>query len=197
VARVDPIVARTGAGALAVVAVSWAMASRGVARWEQDAGRWAFDLPDWTTGPLEVVMQAGTRVAPLAVAALLVAFGWRWRALAVAAAGFLAWGLSRLAKEVVDRPRPDAATLGRRAREVVEGPGYPSTHAAVAAGVAMAVVLLGCRRPAVAIAVMAVAALTALARMHLGVHWTVDVVGGAGIGVVAACAAGAAAGSRR
>ena len=195
-ARVESTVARTGAGAIAVVGVSWAIASRGVADWESDAGRWAYDLPDWTTTPLEVVMQAGTRVAPLIAALVLVVVGWRWRALAVAGAGYLAWGLSRAAKELVDRPRPSAATLDRRIREVVEGSGFPSTHAAVAAGLAVAVVLLARPRPAVAVMILlAVAALTALARMHLGVHWALDVIGGAGIGAVAACAAAATLGA--
>ena len=42
---------------------------------------------------------------------------------------------------------------------------------------------------------LAVAALTALARMHLGVHWALDVIGGAGIGAVAASAAAATLGA--
>ena len=142
-------------------------------------------------------MQAGTRLAPLLVAGLFVVFGWRWRALAVAGAGLLAWAVSRTAKEVVDRPRPSSATLGRRVRDVVDGPGYPSTHAAIAAGVAVAVVLLARPRPLAAVLVLGVAVATAVARMHLGVHWALDVIGGAALGAVAASVAVAAVGAKR
>lgn len=188
--------------AVIVVVVSFALAGDGPEGWEVSIGRWAYDLPDWTTPGLEAVMQAGTRIAPIVAAAVLAVIGWRWRALAVLGAGFLAWGVSRVAKELADRPRPTEASLGRPVREVVAGPGYPSTHAAVSAGLATAIVLLlrsdaGRARPLVAGAVLAVAAATSLARVHLGVHWTLDVVGGAGIGVLAGSIAVAVLGASR
>jgi undecaprenyl-diphosphatase len=195
-------VGRTGAllGGVIVVAVTGLVAAGDdVAGWELDVGRWAFDLPDRTTPMLEAVMQAGTRLAPIVVAAALaLAAGWRWRAAAVLVAGLAAWGVAQWAKDVVDRPRPTAAALGRNVREVVDGPGYPSTHTAVAAGVAVAVLLLLDRRSPVVVGLLvAVPVLTGLARLHLGVHWGLDVVGGAAIGTSAAALVALAVSDRR
>jgi endonuclease/exonuclease/phosphatase family metal-dependent hydrolase/membrane-associated phospholipid phosphatase len=172
---------------VAVLATSWLLATRGVADWEVDVGRWAHDLPDWTTPVLEVVMQAGARPAPVVVAAVLaVTAGWRWRAAGVAVAGLLAWPVSWWLKEVVGRDRPTQAELGRPVREVLGNHGFPSSHAAISAAVAVAVVLLGRPRPGIRVAVLAVAVLTALARLHLGVHWALDVIGGAALGTLLA-----------
>jgi endonuclease/exonuclease/phosphatase family metal-dependent hydrolase/membrane-associated phospholipid phosphatase len=175
------------AAAAATLVVSWWAASRGVAGWEVTAGRWAHDLPDGLTPALEVVMQAGTRVAPVVVAAaLLVAWGWRWRAAGVLVAGVLAWPASWLLKALVDRPRPTDAALGRAVRETADRAGFPSSHTAIATAVVVAILLLGRPRRAVATALLAVPVLTAVARLHLGVHWALDVVGGAAIGVLLA-----------
>lgn len=175
------------AAAVAVLAAAWVAADQRVFGWEVTVGQWAYDLPDWLTPVLEVVMQAGTTVAALVAAALLAgAVGWRWRAVGVATAGLLARVASGVVKDVVDRPRPSLATLGREPREVIDTPAFTSSHTAIAAAVVVSIVLLGRPRRATAAALFAVAALTGLARMHLGVHWALDVVGGAALGTIVA-----------
>jgi undecaprenyl-diphosphatase len=157
-----------------------------VAGWERDVAEALYSLPAWTTTPLEVVMQVGTRAAVVVVAlGLLVARRSRTAAVALVS-GLSAWALAEALKRVVDRPRPSLATLGEVPRHIESSPGFPSTHSAVAA--ALAVVLLfdrGVPRPVVAMAVVA-AALTMVARVHLGVHWPLDVLGGAAVGAFVA-----------
>lgn len=153
---------------------------------ERTIGQWVFDLPDWTTTPLEVVMQAGTTLAIFLVTAGLVVVGRHRAALAAALAGLGAWLVSNMLKAWVDRPRPTHATLGRTPREVVDNAAWPSSHATIAFALA-AVLLLTVARDRIGRALVAtVAVLTAVARVHLGVHWTLDVIGGAALGALAA-----------
>ena len=175
-------------GAAAVLAGSWLLASRGVAGWEVTVGQWVHDLPDDLTPVLKGVMQAGTTAAVVIAAAVLVALGWRVRALGVLAAGLLAWALARLSKVIVDRPRPTTETLGRTVREAATNNGYASGHAAVATALAVTIVLLGRPRRSIAVVLLAVPVITSLARMHVGVHWVLDVLGGAALGVLVAVA---------
>lgn len=172
--------------AAVVLATTWVAASRGVGGWEASVGRWAHDLPDATTPAFEAFMLLGTRLAPVVVGAALYGYGWRWRAAGVAASGIVAWLLSSGIKELVERPRPTEATLGRVPRDVVDGFAYTSSHAAIATALVAALVLLGRpSRPAKALLVAA-AALTALGRLHVGVHWALDVLGGAALGILVA-----------
>lgn len=164
---------------------------------ERRVAQWLVDLPDWTTPVLDVVMQAGTRAAIVVVAVALVVAGRRWGGLAVLGAGFGAWALARFGKDVFDRPRPTPATLGRPVREVVAGPGFPSSHAAIAFALAVTLVLLLRPGRPVAVALLAVGVLTAVARVHFGVHWPLDVVGGAAAGVASASVAAYAVRGRR
>lgn len=185
--------ALVGVAAVALVG-SWFAAARGIADWEVSVGRWAYDLPDGLTPVLEVVEQLGTGVAPLVLGAVAVAAGWRWRALGLTAAGLIAWLLSASTKRIVERPRPTEVTLGRVPREVVDGWAYTSSHAAIATAIVVALVLLGRpRRPVAALLALA-ALLTGLARLHLGVHWALDVVGGAALGALVAVLASLAVG---
>jgi membrane-associated phospholipid phosphatase len=176
---------RVAAAGLVVTAVTLLLVRTPPAGWEAPVGRAVHDLPTFLTTPLEVVMQLGARAAIPVVAVVLVLLHRVRIAVAALAGAWLAWAAAVLLKDAVDRDRPTVELLGRSVRTVVEGPGYPSSHAAIAAALAT-VVVLGLRlRPAPAAAVITGAALTALARVHLGAHWPLDVLGGAAVGVTA------------
>lgn len=153
--------------------------------WERAVARAVYELPSVLTGVLEVVMQAGSRGAIAVVAVVLVVLRRVRVAVAVLGGCWLAWLAAIVAKDLVDRARPTSALLERQVREVVEGSGYPSSHAAISAALVTAMVLGLRLRPLPAAVVVAVAVLTAVARVHLGVHWPLDVLGGAALGVAA------------
>ncbi len=173
------------AAGLLATAVTLLLVRTPPAGWERPVARAAHDLPSFLTTPLEVVMQLGARPA-IAVAAVVLVILRRVRvAVAVLVGGWLAWGAAVLLKDLVDRGRPTVELLDRSVRTVVEGPGYPSSHAAIAAALATAVVLGLRLRPGPAAAVVAGAVLTALARVHVDAHWPLDVLGGGAVGVTA------------
>ncbi len=182
------------AGVAAAIAVGTGLLARTheVSGAERSVARWVYDLPDWTTNAFEVVMQAGSRLAILVVALVLLRTGRR-TALVVGASALVAWGIASPLKDAVGRARPTVALLDRPIREVVERNGFPSSHAAISAALAAALILVLPLGRGVRIALVGVAVATAVARVHLGVHWPLDVVGGAAIGVAVACAAAVAA----
>ena len=152
---------------------------------ERDVGQWVYDLPGWTSSPLEAVMQVGSQLAIVVVAAALVVAG-RYRAAGAAAlAGLGGWLVASLLKDGLDRHRPTAARLGRVPREAVDNASWPSSHATIAAALATVLLLTVARGRVGRGLVVAAAVLTAVARVHLGVHWGLDVLGGAALGVLA------------
>lgn len=177
---------RGAIGAAGVLVVAGVLANdRTPWAWERSLGQWVFDWPDGLTTPLEVVMQAGTLGAVVLVAAGLVIIG-RYRAAGAAAlAGAGTWLVAPVIKDLVERPRPTARTLGRVPREVVDAFAWPSSHAAIAAALATVLLLTVAQGRLGRGLVIAVAVLTALARLHLGVHWGLDVIGGAALGALA------------
>ncbi len=146
-------------------------------------------LPAWTTTPLEVAMQAGTRAAVVAVAAALLLARRARQAVVALVAGLGAWGLSTVLKEVVGRERPPGSEI--------TSPGFPSTHAAIAAALAVALWLDPSVPRWVAGVGLALAVLTMVARVHVGVHWPLDVVGGGALGAAVAVAVSKAVAWRR
>jgi membrane protein DedA with SNARE-associated domain/membrane-associated phospholipid phosphatase len=86
----------------------------------------------------------------------------------------------QVAKEAMDRPRPDGPLVG------TSGESYPSGHAAYAvAWVAMAVAISRAapvlRRFAIPLVAVVVAVLVGLTRIYLRAHYLSDVLGGAGL----------------
>jgi membrane-associated phospholipid phosphatase len=177
--------------AVTLLGSSWVLALGFVvstpSRVERSVARGVYSLPDAVTPVLEVTMQAGTRGAIVVLAALLTVTR-RWRAAAAALlAGSVAWTTMQLMKALFERPRP-TALLDHVPRDSADGWAFPSGHATVAVALATIVVLMVTERRSVRWAAATVAALTCLARVHLGVHWPLDVAAGAVVGALVAWA---------
>lgn len=176
--------------AVVVGAGSWvAAAARPVPRWEVDLTVRLNDLPGWVAAVLWPVMQVGSLFGPV-VAALVVLVVRRDRVLAgcLAVGGLATWYLAKAAKEAVGRGRPFAYT----GRIDVRGPapdgyGYPSGHAAVS--MFTAVVLMAAVPRRVRPWLLLVPLLVGAARLVVGVHLPVDVVGGWALGALVGLAA--------
>jgi undecaprenyl-diphosphatase len=128
------------------------------------------------------IMQLGNLVAIPAAAAIAAVFR-RWRlALAILAAGTATYFLAKVVKGYVVRGRPvtllDDVTIRGAA---ATGRGYLSGHAAV---VALLAVLAWAYLPSVGRwLVVALGVLVCLARVYVGAHLPLDVLGGAALGV--------------
>lgn len=139
-------------------------------------------LPFWVVWPL---MQLGNLLV-VPAAAVLAAVLRRWRlAAAVLLAGVGTYLSAKVVKDLVIRGRPDGllADVVVRGAEA-HGRGFVSGHAAVAVTlVAVAWPWLGTRGRLVC---AALALTVCLARVHVGAHLPLDVVGGAGLGLAIA-----------
>jgi membrane-associated phospholipid phosphatase len=126
----------------------------------------------WVKGPLLVAAGWGAdlrnrRVLPLVAGAATLSF-------AVAS-----W-LNAMVKAVVGRSRPPSE-IGLHALASVPGsPSFPSGHAMSAFAVAGAIAILA---PRLRWPVLGVAALIAFSRVYLGVHFWLDVLAGAALGM--------------
>jgi glycosyltransferase 2 family protein len=152
-------------------------------RFETDVFHAVNDLPDALRLPFEAVMQLGTLPAVIVVVVLALVLRRWWMALAAGLAGIAGDAGSHFAREIVGRGRP----LDLLTHVVVRGPritgfGYPSGHTTTAAALAAAVVpyLSRSARRAAWVAVVFVA----IARVYVGAHLPLDVVGGLALGSV-------------
>jgi membrane-associated phospholipid phosphatase len=170
------------AGGLTILALSAELVRRHrVGVLETNTFRLVNDLPGLVYPVLWLAMQAGNLIAvPLAAAAAAL-IGRLRLALDLALAGGSAWLLAKLVKQLVGRGRPP----GLLGHVHLHGPaatglGYVSGHAAVAVALAtVASPYLGRRARRIA---WLVAALACLARIYVGAHLPLDVIGGAALG---------------
>jgi undecaprenyl-diphosphatase len=173
------------AAAVAVIVLSLAVHAVGepVPRWEHDVVESATQVTDVIGLPARAVMQLGTIVAAALVAAA-VAWATRERAhpLRIMSAALLALVVANRLKRVIDRGRPVDVDV----RELQDSSGYPSSHAAVA--FATAIVIMTLLPPRWRPLPLVAATIVGLTRMHVGVHYPLDVVGGALIGAAAGLA---------
>lgn len=151
---------------------------------------WWNGLPGAVGWPLRAIMQLGTLWVALVV---LAATLWRFRRVGMLAPAALAlsvavaFRLDNVIKDVVERPRPFDVLPDLVARDHVGGFAYPSGHTTMAVATVAALHPVLPRRARVV--AWAAALLTALARLHVGAHWPLDLVGGAALGTAIAAAA--------
>lgn len=186
----DPRV-RLGAGAAALLVTAAAVDRDRVGRCEAAAFRAVNGLPGSLYVPAWAVMQLGTLGAAPAAAGAAWLAGDRELAGLLLAGGTGTWALSKVVKQMVGRPRPAALIPGTRVRgREAAGLGYLSGHVGVAAALtAAAFPRLGKAGRA---ATLGAVPLVGLTRIYVGAHLPLDVIGGAGLGLVveAALAAG-------
>ncbi len=172
-------------GGALLLAASWvavAVANH-VPRWEARLFETVNDLPGFLWRALWAPMQIGSFVGSLVVVALTAIVSRNVRlTLAALVASQLAFWLSKAVKTTVSRGRPEALLAHVHVREQAHGLGYVSGHTAVA--FSLAAVLAPSLPREWQPVVWVVACLVALARVYAGVHLPLDVVGGAGLGLL-------------
>lgn len=161
------------------------------------------DLPDWLYRPMWTFQQFGNLAVALVVVVVLAAVLWRP---GLAAAAVVAVGaklaLERVVKSLVERARPgtsigDVVLRGNVPRH---GFSFVSGHAVITAAMATMLMAVLPRRWKPLPWVIVV--LNGVARIYVGAHNPLDVVGGAGLGLVIggllyAALVGTATGDRR
>ncbi len=157
----------------------------GISTAEERLFRLANDADDRLRVPVRAVMQAGTFVTVPIAAGAAALIGRRRLAVELGLAGTSAWLLAKAAKPLGGRPRPDPVLGGVRLREHIAGDlGWVSGHTAVATTlVAVAAPALPVWARPVAAGVVAT---TGFGRMYVGAHLPLDLVGGAGLGLMIA-----------
>jgi len=180
------------------LAASWVIAvQRPVPVWELRLTEWINDAPRVVGSVLYPVMQLGSLGGPVLVAIAIVLFKRDWLlAGAVVATGLFTWFAAKVVKRLVERDRPLFYLPDIAVRDGDgSGLGFISGHSAVAASaIVMAIVVVPKRwRPLGLVLV----GLVGVARVVVGVHFPMDVVGGWSFGVLTGLGGLAAAGAVR
>jgi undecaprenyl-diphosphatase len=136
----------------------------------------SFYWPTW------IVMQLGNFLAVLVVGLVALLTRRVRLALVLVLSGTGAWVLAKVVKDVVSRGRPDqllGSVILRHAPAA--GHGFVAGHAATAFALATAAFpYLGVRTRWV---IVVLAAIVAIARVYVGAHLPLDVIGGTALGV--------------
>jgi membrane-associated phospholipid phosphatase len=168
-----------GVGTLLGAAV---LARRPITQTELRTFREVNELPGDVYWAIWLPMQYGTFGTVPAAAALALARRRPRLALAIAAGGTAAWVLAKAVKPMVDRGRPASVLGDVSLRGAEEGDkGFPSGHAAVSA--ALTVMVWPSASTGWRATLAALAGFVPFARMYVGAHLPLDVVGGSALGV--------------
>jgi membrane-associated phospholipid phosphatase len=173
---------------LAVFAVCAVVAADGrVGPVERTAFHAVNGLPSWLYRPMLLFQYLGVLAMPLVVATGALALR-RWRlAAALVLVVPLKLALERVVKLLVQRERPGTTVADAILRGVhPAGLSFVSGHAIITFAIAGLLALVLPRRWAVVAFVLAT--LNAVARVYLGAHNPLDMVGGAAVGLAIAAA---------
>jgi membrane-associated phospholipid phosphatase len=172
-------------GGSALLAGSWVVVA--ATRKVPEAEQWMFelvnDLPDLLWPIVWVPMQTGSMVGSLiVVTGTAVVSRNRRLTLATLVASQVAYWSVKAVKDMVSRGRPSTLLQSVHLREHAAGLGYASGHTAVAFALAtvLAPSLPRVWRPLA----FGVACIVGFGRMYSGAHLPLDVVGGAGLGIL-------------
>jgi membrane-associated phospholipid phosphatase len=167
---------------VAAFAATTTLARRPITPSEVRAFRVANDLPDEAYPFIWTPMQYGTfATVPFAATVALARHRPRL-ALTIGAGGTAAWLLAKAAKRIVDRGRPATILDDVSLRGAEEGDrGFPSGHAAVSSAITVAALPYAAGETKIAL--LALCGFVPFARIYVGAHLPLDVIGGAALGL--------------
>jgi undecaprenyl-diphosphatase len=171
----------------ALFGISALVLKAGALGWDESLFRVLNDVPAALASvltPLSYLFRPASIVVVVVVTVAYVVAGNRsiMPVAAGAVAAGAAWALANLAKTIADRPRPYEVVAGAVLRQQpAHGTSFPSSHTAVTVAVVIALVPFLPR--ALAWVAIAYAVLVGWSRIYLGVHYPLDILGGAGIGI--------------
>jgi membrane-associated phospholipid phosphatase len=176
----------SGLGAV-LFGTSAVLLKAGATGWDLSLFRVLNDVPPAVASVLTPFVHLFLPVGIVIVVVLIAGFvvAWDRSVLPVAAgavAGGGAWVLANAAKLIANRPRPYQVVADAVLRQPpAHGTSFPSSHTAVTVAVVIALVPFLPR--ALAWVAIAYAVLVGWSRVYLGVHYPLDVLAGAGIGM--------------
>src|SRR5215472_16534174 len=159
----------------------------GATGWDLSLFRVLNEVPPAVASVLTPLVHLFLPVGIVIVVVLIAGFvvAWNRSVLPVAAgavAAGAAWALANVAKVIANRPRPYQVVADAVLRQApAHGTSFPSSHTAVTVAVVIALVPFLPR--ALAWVAIAYAVLVGWSRVYLGVHFPLDVLAGAGIGI--------------
>ncbi|HEX7932063.1 MAG TPA: phosphatase PAP2 family protein [Paraburkholderia sp.] len=140
--------------------------------------------PPWQIDAARLIADYLIYLVPVALAAMWLAGGERQRAVAVrvCCVAMLALGINQLIGLAWTHPRPFMIGLGHTFVEHAPDSSFPSDHGTVFESAALTLLLGGVRRYGVPLLIAGLA--VAWARIFVGVHFPLDMVGAAAVACV-------------